>query len=77
MNTNEPQEGTTTTLKDLWEIDELTPTECAAKAGISVATLYKMNRKEHVSSSTVGSVCRVLGISRDVYALLAKGKGKE
>jgi DNA-binding Xre family transcriptional regulator len=59
-----------TTLRDLWKQQRLTSTEVAASAGISVPTLYKMNRKEQVTERNILAVCQVLGISRDEYEAL-------
>lgn len=56
-----------TTLRDLWQQRGMTSTRVAGQAGISVPTLYKMNRKEQVSMRTIDDVCRVLGITRAEY----------
>ncbi len=59
-----------TTLRDLWQQRGMTSTRVAGLAGISVPTLYKMNRKEAVSMRTIEDVCRVLGITRAEYDAL-------
>ena len=59
-----------TTLRDLWQARGMTSTRVAGQAGISVPTLYKMNRKEPVSMRTIDDVCRVLGITRRDYDAL-------
>ena len=59
-----------TTLRDLWQRKGMTSTRLAGQAGISVPTLYKMNRKEQVSMRTIDDVCRVLGITRAEYDAL-------
>ncbi len=56
-----------TTLRDIWLQRGMTSTRVAGLAGISVPTLYKMNRKEQVSMRTIDDVCRVLKISRAEY----------
>lgn len=56
-----------TTLRDLWIAQGMTSTRLAGLAGISVPTLYKLNRKERVSMRTIDDVCRVLGITRAEY----------
>lgn len=58
------------TLKDVWESKGLSPTQVAAQANISITTLYKMNRKEHVASRTIAAVCKALSITRDEYERL-------
>ena len=55
------------TLKDVWEVRQLSPTEVAGQAGISLPTLYKMNRKERVHKNNIRAVCQVLGISEGEY----------
>jgi len=59
-----------TTLRDLWKARGMTSTRLAGQAGISVPTLYKMNRKEQVAMRTIDDVCRVLGITRADYDAL-------
>lgn len=59
-----------TTLRDIWLARGMTSTRTAGLAGISVPTLYKMNRKEAVSMRTIDDVCRVLGITRAEYDTL-------
>lgn len=56
-----------TTLRDLWIERGWTSTRLAGLAGVSIATLYKMNRREKVSMRTIDDVCRVLKISRQEY----------
>ena len=63
------------TLKETWELLQLTPTQVAAQAGISVPTLYKMNRKERVSSRIVARVCEVLCISVEEYKNMQEDRG--
>lgn len=62
------------TLRELWEDRGFSPTQVAAQAGITTTTLYKMNRKESVSSRTIASVCHVLNITRDQYRELTEEK---
>lgn len=62
------------TLKELWERRDMTPTEVAGQAGISLPTLYKMNRKENVHRNNIDAVCRVLGITRQQYNQLEAGQ---
>lgn len=52
----------------------MTPTEVAGQAGISLPTLYKMNRKENVHRNNIDAVCRVLGITRQQYNQLEAGQ---
>lgn len=60
------------TLRDVWTRKGLNSTQVAAQAGITTATLYRMNRKEEdVLFNKVQAVCKVLGISLDEYAQLA------
>lgn len=61
------------TLQDLWEQKGFSPTQLAAQAGITVNTLYRMNRKESVRGTTIASVCRVLEITRKEYDKLEQG----
>jgi len=68
------------TLKALWESKGLSPTQVAGITNISITTLYKMNRKEKVSSRTIADTCRVLDITRQEYDALEAGlatKGSE
>jgi DNA-binding Xre family transcriptional regulator len=56
------------TLRGLWESKGLSPTEVAARAGISVNTLYRMNRRDPtVSGKNVAKVCSALDIDRSTY----------
>lgn len=61
------------TLKDVWEQKMMSPTQVAGLANISVATLYKINRKERVNARNLASVLQVLGLSRQQYEALAAG----
>lgn len=54
-----------TTLKELWESKRLSPTQVAAAAGISIATLYKLNHKQRVSNRVTVSICEALGITKE------------
>jgi len=65
------------TLRDIWESRGLSPTQVAGLANISATTLYKMNRKEHVSSRTIVDVCKVLGINKEKYESLQSDKTEE
>lgn len=59
------------TLRDIWKQKGMTSTQVAGLAGISVPSLYKLNRKEEdVNFSTVRAVCKVLGLSLDEFANL-------
>jgi len=59
------------TLRDVWIEKEMNSTQVAAAADITVATLYRMNRKEKdVRFNKVVAVCKVLGLSLDQYAAL-------
>lgn len=64
-----------TTLRDLWISRNLTSTQVAGKCSITVATLYKLNRRggeeDHVSFGTVRCVCEVLGISLNEFERLS------
>jgi len=62
------------TLKELWEQQGYTPTQLAGQSGISVPTLYKMNRKDRVAPRTIDDVCRVLDITRQDYQNLEADK---
>lgn len=59
-----------TTLRDLWMSKRLTSTEAAARAGISVPTLYKANRKEVIAERNIIAICQTLGITRAEYDAL-------
>lgn len=59
-----------TTLRDLWIGKNMTSAQVAGQAGISVPTLYRMNRKEGVNPRHLNAVCRVLGITRAEYDAL-------
>jgi DNA-binding Xre family transcriptional regulator len=59
------------TLRDVWQSKSMNSTQVAAAAGITTATLYRMNRKEEdVLFNKVQAVCKVLGMSLDEYAAL-------
>lgn len=62
------------TLRELWEGQKLSPTQLAAMAGISVTTLYAMNRKERVARRTIVAVCSELGITPQEYQKLEADK---
>jgi DNA-binding Xre family transcriptional regulator len=59
-----------TTLRDLWIARGMTSTEVASRAGISVPTLYRANRKERVYNKNLKDICKVLGITLDEYNAL-------
>ncbi len=60
------------TLRDVWISKGMNSTQVAAKANISVPTLYKLNRKEDegVALAIVKRVCAVLGLSLNEYEAL-------
>lgn len=58
------------TLREVWELRGLSPTQLAAQANISTTTLYKMNKGEKVSNRSIIAVCQALGITRDQYDIL-------
>lgn len=62
-----------TTLRDVWISKGMTSTQVAGLAGISVPTLYRMNRKEHgkgVNPRNIHKVCEILAISQEVFETL-------
>lgn len=64
-----------TTLRDLWESKGLSPTELAARAGISQMTLYRMNRRDsNILARNIAKVCQQLGITREEYDRLEPDK---
>ena len=60
------------TLRDVWISRGMNSAEVAYKAKCSVATLYKLNRREDagVALGIIQRVCGVLGLSLDEYAAL-------
>lgn len=56
-----------TTLRDIWTQRGMTSTEVASRAGISVPTLYRANRKERVYPKNLKDICRVLNITLAEY----------
>ena len=61
-----------TTLRDVWISKGMNSTEVAAAAKCSVATLYKLNRKETqgIAFGIIQRVCQVLSLSLDEFAAL-------
>jgi transcriptional regulator with XRE-family HTH domain len=54
------------TIRQLREDAGLTTTELAAKAGVSVQTLYRIERGEPVSRMYVARVCKALNVAPDM-----------
>ncbi len=60
------------TLRDVWLSKNMNSVEVAAAAKCSVATLYKLNRREDkgIALGTIKRVCAVLGLTLDEYDAL-------
>lgn len=59
------------TLRDVWLAKGMNSVEVAAASKCSVATLYKLNRRDQgVAIGTIKRVCAVLGLSLDQYDAL-------
>lgn len=60
------------TLRDVWIGKDMNSTEVAYKAKCSVATLYKLNRREDkgIAFGIIKRVCAVLGLTLDEYERL-------
>lgn len=64
-----------TTLKDIWQRQELKPEEVAARAGVSIGTVYKVNRKDpKVRGDNLAKVLRALSISHEEFEQLEAGQ---
>lgn len=61
-----------TTLKDIWQHKGLTAEELAVQADVSSKTVYRINKKEHVSPRSLRRVLKILDISIDDYRNLSK-----
>lgn len=58
-----------TTLRDIWIAKGMTSADVASKAKCSVATIYKLNRKEDkgIAIGIIRRVCASLNLSLDEY----------
>jgi len=66
-------ESTMATLKEIWDNKGLTIEEVAAKADVSIQTVYRINRGQHVSLKSLRRVCQALDITIEQYKALEKG----
>ncbi len=62
-----------TTLKSLWVSKGLTITLLAVHSGVSVPTIYRMNKKLPVRRHLVERVIPLLGITYEEYLQLQQG----
>jgi len=60
------------TLKEIWDNQGLTIEEVAARADVSIQTVYRINRGQHVSLKSLRRVCQALGITIEQYKALDK-----
>ena len=58
------------TLKDIWEARDMTPEDVASKAGISIGTVWRANRKERLYPKNQRDLCAALGLTKEQYEAL-------
>jgi DNA-binding Xre family transcriptional regulator len=76
VSTEEQQNKPAQCLKDVWIERGLTATQVAGKAGISTATLYRMNAKvgPQTRPQTIARVCEILELTIRQYRALVPGE---